>query len=47
MENRIFNKDMECMPRKELEALQLERLKSLVDYCERNSESAAGEGIRL
>ena len=26
------------MPRKELEALQLERLKSLVDYCERNSE---------
>ncbi len=26
------------MPRKELEALQLERLKSLVDYCEKNSE---------
>lgn len=38
MENRIFNKEMECMPRKELEALQLERLKALVDYCERNSE---------
>ncbi|MBQ4317136.1 MAG: phenylacetate--CoA ligase [Clostridia bacterium] len=38
MENRIFNKEMECMPRKELEALQLERLKSLVDYCEKNSE---------
>jgi phenylacetate-CoA ligase len=38
MENRIFNKEMECMPRRELEALQLERLKSLVDYCERNSE---------
>ncbi len=37
MENRIFNKEMECMPRKELEALQLERLKSLVDYCEKNS----------
>ena len=26
------------MPRKELEALQLERLKSLVAYCEKNSE---------
>ena len=26
------------MPRKELEALQLERLKALVDYCEKNSE---------
>ncbi len=38
MENRIFNRDMECMPRKELEALQLERLKSLVDYCEKNSK---------
>ena len=38
MENRIFNKEMECMPRKELEALQLERLKALVDYCEKNSE---------
>ncbi len=38
MENRIFNKEMECMPRKELEALQLERLKTLVDYCEKNSE---------
>ncbi len=38
MENRIFDKDMECMPRKELEARQLERLKALVDYCEKNSE---------
>lgn len=37
MENVIFNKEMECMPRKELEALQLERLKSLVAYCEKNS----------
>ena len=37
MENRIFNKEMECMPRKELEALQLERLKALVDCCEKNS----------
>ena len=39
---------MECMSRKELEALQLERLKALVDYCDRNVEfyhrrlSAAG-----
>ena len=38
MENRIFNKEMECMPRKEMEALQLERLKNLVDYCEKNSK---------
>ncbi len=37
MENRIFDRDKECMPRKELESLQLERLKSLVDYCEKNS----------
>ncbi|MBR6563143.1 MAG: phenylacetate--CoA ligase [Clostridia bacterium] len=38
MENRIFNKEMECMSRRDMEALQLERLKSLVDYCEKNSE---------
>ena len=38
MENRIFNPEMECMSRKDLEALQLERLKALVDYCEKNSE---------
>ncbi|MBR4279066.1 MAG: phenylacetate--CoA ligase [Clostridia bacterium] len=38
MENRIFDKEMECMSRKDMEALQLERLKSLVDYCEKNSE---------
>lgn len=38
MENRIYDKNIECMPRKELEALQLERLKALVDYCEKNSE---------
>lgn len=37
MENRIFDREKECMPRRELEALQLERLKSLVDYCEKNS----------
>ena len=34
MNNRIWNPDMECMSRKDLEALQLERLKALVDYCD-------------
>ncbi len=29
----IFQKDIETMPRKEIEALQLERLKNLVKYC--------------
>ena len=38
MENRIFNPEMECMSRKDMEVLQLERLKALVDYCEKNSE---------
>jgi phenylacetate-CoA ligase len=38
MENRIWNRDMECMPRKEMEALQLTRLRALVDYCDRNVE---------
>ena len=38
MTNRIWNPDMECMSRKELEALQLERLKALVDYCDKNSK---------
>lgn len=48
MKINIWNKKMECMSRKELEALQLERLKALVDYCDRNVEfyhrrlSAAG-----
>ena len=48
MKINIWNKEMECMGRKELEALQLERLKALVDYCDRNVEfyhrrlSAAG-----
>ena len=36
--NAIWNKDMECMPRWDLETLQLERLKALVDYCDRNVE---------
>ncbi len=34
----IWNKDMECMTRADLEALQLERLKDLVDYCDRHVE---------
>ncbi|HBL41574.1 MAG TPA: phenylacetate--CoA ligase [Ruminococcaceae bacterium] len=32
----FFQKDIETMPRKQLEALQLERLKWTVDYCYRN-----------
>ena len=32
----IFQKEIECMPRKELEALQLERLKWTVAYCYNN-----------
>ena len=32
----IWNKEMETMNRKDMEALQLERLKHLVDYCYRN-----------
>jgi len=32
----FFQKDIETMPRKELEALQLERLKHIVDYCYNN-----------
>lgn len=38
MKNRIWNPEMECMSRQELEELQLERLKALVDYCDRNVE---------
>ena len=29
----IYNRQMETMPRKEIEALQLERLRHLVRYC--------------
>ncbi len=36
MEKHIWNPQAECMDRKELEALQLERLKALVDYCDKN-----------
>ena len=32
----FFQKDIETMPRKKLEELQLERLKHLVDYCAKN-----------
>ncbi len=32
----IFNRDFECMKRADLERLQLERLRDLVDYCEKN-----------
>ena len=32
----FFQKDLETMPRKQLEELQLERLKWVVDYCYRN-----------
>ena len=38
MKHQIWNKEMECMSRKDLEALQLERLKALVDYCDKNSK---------
>lgn len=32
----FFQKDIETMPRKSIEKIQLERLKWLVDYCNRN-----------
>ncbi len=38
MKPSIWNKEMETMPRGDLEKLQLERLKLLVDYCDRNVE---------
>ena len=38
MADQIWNPERECMKRGELEALQLERLKALVDYCDRNVE---------
>lgn len=36
MRNQIWNKELECMSRKDMEALQLERFKALVDYCDKN-----------
>lgn len=38
MASQIWNPERECMDRRELEALQLERLRALVDYCDRNVE---------
>lgn len=38
MSNGIWNREMECMERKQLRQLQLERLRTLVDYCDRNVE---------
>ncbi len=34
--NKIWNKDIECLPRKKMEELQLERLKAIVDFCDKN-----------
>lgn len=36
MTNGIWNPDMECMRRADIEALQLERLRALVAYCDRH-----------
>ena len=38
MNHKIWNKEMECAKRSDIEALQLERLKALVDYCDKNVE---------
>ena len=38
MASQIWNPKMECMDRRQMEALQLERLRELVDYCDRNVE---------
>lgn len=35
MTNKIWNPERECMRRSDLEALQLQQLKALVDYCDR------------
>ena len=36
METRFFQKDIETMRRPDIEALQLERLRRMVDYCYNN-----------
>ena len=36
MEHRIWNRESECMKRADLEKLQLERLRALIDYCDKN-----------
>ena len=38
MRNGIWNQEMECIKRPDLQRLQLERLRELVDYCDRNVE---------
>ena len=38
LKNAIWNPDMECIRRSDLERLQLERLRALVDYCDRHVE---------
>ncbi len=38
MNQHIFSPEMECMARGQLESLQLERLKSLIDFCDKNVE---------
>ena len=32
----FFQKDIETLPRRQIEALQLERLRNMVAYCEKN-----------
>ena len=36
MKTNIYNRDMECMKRSDMEALQLERLRAMVDYAAKN-----------
>ena len=51
----FFQKDIETMPRKELEALQLQKLKAAVAYCyhhtsfyrERLDKAGVGDGSRI
>lgn len=38
MQNKIWNRDMECMHRCDMQTLQLTRLRALVDYCDKNIE---------
>ncbi len=38
MQNQIWNRDLECMQRSEMQSLQLTRLRALVDYCDKNVE---------
>jgi phenylacetate-CoA ligase len=38
MSKHIWNREMECMSRSDMDQLQLTRLRALVDYCDRNVE---------